>query len=123
MLLLGLICKTFFSFTYSFLKKAKDLRVKFNETVGKNSIMLLPPHPLVAPLHGHPLWNPMNFAYTGIFNATQLPVTSVPLGLNKDGIPLGIQIIAGNEQDHLTIAVALELHKKFGGWIPPSPIS
>ena len=63
-----------------------------------------------------PLWYPFNFSYTAIFNATAFPVTSVPLGLSKEGLPLGVQVVSAPEHDHFTIAIALELHKKFGGW-------
>jgi fatty acid amide hydrolase 2 len=30
--------------------------------------------------------------YTMVFNVLGLPSTHVPLGLNKDGIPIGIQV-------------------------------
>ena len=48
-----------------------------------------------------------------------MPVTQVPLGLGDDGLPLGVQVAAGDGNDHLSIAVALELEKVFGGWVPP----
>ena len=43
----------------------------------------------------------------------------MPLGLNADGLPLGVQVAAGPGRDHVTIAVALELERVFGGWVPP----
>jgi fatty acid amide hydrolase 2 len=55
----------------------------------------------------------------------ELPVTQVPIGVGENGMPLGVQVVAAHGNDHLTIAVALELEKKFGGWqldkkfIPP----
>jgi hypothetical protein len=30
------------------------------------------------------------------------------------------QAVASLNQDHLTLAVALEMEKAFGGWVPPS---
>jgi fatty acid amide hydrolase 2 len=57
-----------------------------------------------------------------VFNLTGLPVTQVPLGLNEKGLPLGVQVAARVGNDHLTIAVALELERVFGGWTPP-PLS
>jgi len=47
-------------------------------------------------------------------------VTQVPLGLNREGLPLGVQVAGPHGRDHLTIAVALELEKEFGGWVPPA---
>jgi fatty acid amide hydrolase 2 len=48
-----------------------------------------------------------------------LPVTEVPLGLTDDGLPVGVQVAAGPNRDHVSIAVALELERVFGGWQPP----
>lgn len=47
------------------------------------------------------------------------PAIAIPMGLNKDGLPLSVQVIAGRFNDHLCIAVAQHLEKTFGGWIPP----
>ncbi len=49
-----------------------------------------------------------------------VPVTQVPLGLNADGLPLGVQVAAGPGRDHVSIAVAHELERVFGGWVPPT---
>lgn len=31
-----------------------------------------------------------------------------------------LQVVGGLHQDHLTIAVAEELERGFGGWVPPT---
>jgi fatty acid amide hydrolase 2 len=62
---------------------------------------------------------PFNWVYTGIMNVMELPVTEVPMGLNPQGLPLGVQVAGNHGCDHVTIAVALELEKEFGGWVPP----
>ena len=59
-------------------------------------------------------------APTALFNLIGLPVTEVPLGLNEDGLPLGVQVAAGRDRDHVAIAVAVELERAFGGWVPPT---
>jgi fatty acid amide hydrolase 2 len=61
----------------------------------------------------------MNFPFGAIFNALELPVTQVPLGLGSRGLPLGIQVVAAHGRDHLTIRVAMELERAMGGWVPP----
>lgn len=53
----------------------------------------------------------------------KFPVTQVPLGLSKEGLPLGIQVVAAPYQDHLAIAVAKELEKAFGGYVPPFKVN
>jgi fatty acid amide hydrolase 2 len=54
------------------------------------------------------------------FNLAGVPVTQVPLGLDRRGLPLGVQVAAGHARDDLAIAVALELEHVFGGWVPPA---
>ena len=87
--------------------------------LGDDGVLLYPSHPSPAPYHNHPLLTPFNFTYTAIFNALGLPVTQVPLGLSREGLPLGIQVVGALNQDHLTIAVAAELEKGLGGWVSP----
>jgi fatty acid amide hydrolase 2 len=42
------------------------------------------------------------------------------MGLNHEGLPIGVQVIAAPYQDRLCLAVAKELETAFGGWVPPS---
>ncbi len=95
------------------------LREELVSTIGSNGIMLYPSYSRPAPRHTRPLLTPFDFAYTAILNMMELPVTQVPLGLNAEGLPLGVQVAAVHGNDHVTIAVALELEKAFGGWVPP----
>ncbi|KAK3580690.1 hypothetical protein CHS0354_017971 [Potamilus streckersoni] len=97
----------------------KRLKKELQDMLGDNGILLYPTHPKLAPYHNQPLFYPLNFAYTAIFNALGLPVTQVPLGLSKEGLPLGIQIVTAINKDHLSIAVARALEGAFGGWVNP----
>jgi fatty acid amide hydrolase 2 len=54
-----------------------------------------------------------------VFNLAGTPVTQVPLGVGERGLPLGVQVVAGPGRDHVSIAVARELERAFGGWVPP----
>lgn len=96
-----------------------DMKEEINNLLMGNSILLFPSHPRVAPSHNVPLIKPFAFVYTGILNIAEIPVTQVPLGLNKQGLPLGIQVGAAHGKDHLTIAIAQELENAFGGWVLP----
>ncbi len=60
-----------------------------------------------------------DWVYTAIWNVMGFPATQVPLGLGRDGVPLGVQVVAAPGNDHVTIAVALELERAFGGWVRP----
>ena len=105
--------------TRRFKELGKALREEIVELLGDDGVMLFPPYPTVAPRHGAPLFPPVKWMYTAVFNVLELPVTQVPLGLDKRGLPLGVQVVAAHGNDHLTIAVAMELEKIFGGWVPP----
>uniref|UniRef100_A0A2P2I5R6 Fatty-acid amide hydrolase 2-B-like n=1 Tax=Hirondellea gigas TaxID=1518452 RepID=A0A2P2I5R6_9CRUS len=95
---------------------------KLQRTLGSNGVLLYPSHPTLAPYHREPLMLPLNFTYTAIFNALGLPVTQVPLGLSSNGLPLGIQVVGGLGMDRLTVAVAADLEKGYGGWKCPAQI-
>jgi amidase len=48
-----------------------------------------------------------------------LPATALPLGLSRQGLPMGAQVIGGWMQDLTTIHVAELVEREFGGFIPP----
>lgn len=106
--------------TQTFLQMCDKLDEQFQSILGSDGVFLYPSHPKIAPYHNEPIFYPFNFAYTGIFNALGYPVTQVPLGLSKEGLPLGLQVVGTMKNDRLTIAVAMELEKAFKGWVEPS---
>ena len=55
-----------------------------------------------------------------MFNLAGVPVTEVPLGLTDGGLPVGVQVAAPRDQDHVSIAAAVELERVFGGWVAPA---
>lgn len=88
--------------------------------MGDDGVFIYPTHPTAAPYHVEPVAKPFNVAYTAVFNVLGLPATHCPMGLNSEGLPIGIQVVGNINQDRLTLAVALELEKAFGGWVVPS---
>ena len=104
------------SMSEPFLRMAEELRDELNSLLGDNGVLLYPSHPTMAPTHNTPLLLPFNYTYTAIFNVLYLPVTQCPITLSNDGLPMGIQVVASNGNDHLTLAVAEEIERKFGGW-------
>ena len=100
----------------SLIEMGVQLRQQIQALLGNDGILLYPSHPSTALPHHRPSLAPLNFSYTAIFNVLHLPVTQCPLGLDKNGLPMGIQIVAGKDNDRLSIAVARELERQFGGW-------
>jgi fatty acid amide hydrolase 2 len=101
------------------LASAQSLADELTATIG-DGVLLHPAHPRVAPRHGRTVGRPWLLVPAAMFNLSGLPVTEVPLGL-QDGLPLGVQVAAGPDRDHVSIAVAIALERVFGGWVPPTP--
>jgi fatty acid amide hydrolase 2 len=97
----------------------RDLADQVAEAIG-DGVLLHPPFARVAPRHGRTVGRPWVLAPTALFNLLGLPVTEVPMGLNDAGLPLGVQVAAGLDRDHVAIAVAVELERACGGWVPPA---
>ncbi|EDO36046.1 predicted protein, partial [Nematostella vectensis] len=100
----------------TFVTIGNKLRLQLESLLGDNGVLLFPSHPRTAMPHGMPVLSPLDFNYTSIFNVLRMPVTQCPLGLDSEGMPLGIQIAAACNNDRLTLAVARALEQKFGGW-------
>lgn len=104
---------------YAQVEKRDELKREFQEMLGSDGIFIYPTHPTVAPYHNEPLLRAFNFSYTAIINVLGLPSTAVPLGIGREGVPIGLQIVANINQDRLCLAVASELERAFGGWVSP----
>jgi fatty acid amide hydrolase 2 len=102
------------------LQKAHLLHKQIEEILGQNNLILMPVHPRVAPRHQLPYLRPFDFCMTGFLNPYGIPATSVPAGLNKKGLPMAVQIVAGFGQDHINFAAAEALTQVFGGFKKPN---
>ena len=71
---------------------SETLRNEFRELLGDDGVLLCPAHPTQVPYIGETIFKPFNFVYSAIFNVIGTPVTTVPLGLDRDGLPVGIQV-------------------------------
>lgn len=100
-------------------EKEIALHNDFETMLGNDGVFLYPTQPTVALFHNEPIVQLPNFGYTTIANLLGLPSTAVPMGLGSEGLPIGMQVIAGRNQDRLCLAVAMELEKVFGGWVEP----
>ncbi|MFT5587365.1 MAG: fatty acid amide hydrolase 2, partial [Cognaticolwellia sp.] len=106
-----------------FVDMGLELKAELEERLGDDGVLLYPSYSMPAPKHGLAVRRQMrlnfDYAYTALLNVMELPVTQVPLGLNAQGLPLGVQVGAAHGQDHLTVAVAKWAEQEFGGWVPP----
>jgi fatty acid amide hydrolase 2 len=103
----------------NYLEEGKALEEELLEMLGDQGVMLFPSYSCVAPKHDWPKLQFCHWVHTAVFNALGSPSTQTPLGLNHQGIPLGVQVVGAPGRDHVTMAVAMEMERLFGGWSPP----
>jgi fatty acid amide hydrolase 2 len=85
-----------------------------------SGLLVFPAHPIAAPSHDVPLLRTLNISYTAVLNVAEVPATSVPMGVDSAGIPIGVQIVSGRGNDRLTIEAAVSLEDAgLAGWTPP----
>ncbi|MBM4355628.1 MAG: amidase [Deltaproteobacteria bacterium] len=96
-----------------------ELKAELDHTLKPFTVILYPTYPTSAPRHYRPILPPVYGMYTAVFNAMELPVTQVPIGQDRNGIPLGVQVVGPRGRDFLPIAVARHLERACGGWHPP----
>ncbi|XP_060522427.1 fatty-acid amide hydrolase 2-like [Cylas formicarius] len=99
--------------------ETKKLKEQLLSKLDDNAVLLYPSAPFPAGYHHTPILRPYNFNLLAIWNVLKFPATQVPMGLGREGLPLGLQVVAAPYQDRLCIAVAKELERKFGGYVPP----
>jgi fatty acid amide hydrolase 2 len=99
-----------------FIDGARALQARLEALLGDRGVMLHPPYTRPAPLHMRALLTPFDPACTAVFNVLELPVTVVPTGFDREGMPVAVQVIGGRGKDHVTIAAAQALEDHFGGW-------
>ena len=59
------------------------------------------------------------FGYSQTFNAYGLPAVSVPAGLTREGLPVGVQIVGPPRSARLLLPAARAVERALGGWQPP----
>jgi amidase len=109
------------------------LRAGWQALFNDVDVVLCPPMPIVAFPHDHsspirarqlevegkkvPYGNQL--AWAGIATSNSLPATTMPIGRDGSGLPIGVQIIGGYLEDRTTIAFAGLVEREFGGFTPP----
>lgn len=107
---------------YKYLEMYDDLRNKLEDVLSGDAILLIPTHPEPAIHIYTTLIKFQNVGYTAIFNSLGYPVTNIPAGMSC-GVPIGLQAVATQCKDRLTVAAGEELDKVFRGWNSPCEIN
>ncbi len=106
----------------AYYKKAQKVRTlvsnEFNKAFEKYDVILTPTSPVTAFKLGEKSENPMEMYLSDIctvsINIAGIPAISIPCGLDKKGLPIGVQIIGNKFQEEKILNVAYTLEQKIG---------
>jgi amidase len=58
-------------------------------------------------------------AWPGIATLPGLPATAIPIGMSREGLPIGVQIVGPWLEDRTPLKLAELIEREFGGFVPP----
>ena len=106
-----------------YINMIEEVKKELTDLLSDDAVLFYPTYPSYAEKHGTTILKAHNCAYTTIFNFLSFPATQCPILLSEEsGMPIGFQVVATPYNDHLTLSVAEEIEKVFGGWHPPCRI-
>lgn len=94
-------------------------RIEMLEFIADYDVILGPVMPTAAKPHHHGLVEIRDFSHLMAHNLTGWPSAVVRCGTSREGLPIGVQIVARPWQDATALAIAGRLEAVFGGWRPP----
>jgi Asp-tRNA(Asn)/Glu-tRNA(Gln) amidotransferase A subunit family amidase len=103
------------------------VRMQVSSQMRDFPILLCPVASVPAFRHGERSWNIDGqsvkyldaWSYTEWFNLLGTPAATIPFGRSKEGLPIGVQIVARPWEEELVLAVAAELEAQRGPWQRP----
>jgi aspartyl-tRNA(Asn)/glutamyl-tRNA(Gln) amidotransferase subunit A len=66
-------------------------------------------------IEGRPATPRGHAVFTPLFNHTYVPACSVPCGLDRQGLPVGIQIVGPRFSDAIVLALAARIERQTEG--------
>lgn len=71
------------------------------------------------PVNGRPEPTTDQLFWAGLSGMVYLPSTVAPAGFTRDGLPVGIQIVAPHLEDRTSLQLARLIEREFGGFVAP----
>ena len=96
-----------------------NYRLEMLEFMADYDVIIGPAMPTAAKPHHHGLVEIRDFSHLMAHNLTGWPAVVVRCGTSKEGLPVGVQVVARPFQDATALAVAGHLEAALGGWRPP----
>jgi Asp-tRNA(Asn)/Glu-tRNA(Gln) amidotransferase A subunit family amidase len=103
------------------------LRMQVFEQMKKFPVLLCPVAAIPAFRHGERQWQVDGkmvkyldaWSYCEWFNLLGMPGAVVPVSQSSDGLPIGVQIVAGPWEEEVALSVAEAIEEECGGWRTP----
>jgi Asp-tRNA(Asn)/Glu-tRNA(Gln) amidotransferase A subunit family amidase len=107
-----------------------QLRLKLFAQMREFPVLLCPVAAIPAFRHGERQWNVDGkhveyldaWSYCEWFNLLGMPGVVVPMGKSREGLPIGVQIVAKSWEEETVLAVAAALERERGAWQAPPEI-
>jgi Asp-tRNA(Asn)/Glu-tRNA(Gln) amidotransferase A subunit family amidase len=104
-----------------------ELRARVLAQMAETPVLLCPVSAVCAFKHGERTWTIGDrevqyldaWSYSAWFNLLQNPAVSVPAGFTREGLPVGVQVVARHWEEMTALAVAREIERALGGYRVP----
>lgn len=105
------------------LRRIDELRISLEKFFIPYDIILCPVAATPAKLLGRSFIEGHDFSYLSLYNLTGWPVLTLRCGSSKEGLPIGVQIVAKPWHDNLALMIGQKLEVLWGGWQKPDLFS
>jgi amidase len=103
---------------YAVLQRWDAYRTAMLDWMGEWDALLCPVYPTRAHVHGGLVR--IGLSYTTPYSLTGWPCVVVRGGTSPNGLPIGVQVVAGPWSDGTALRVAAALERDLGGYRPPA---
>lgn len=97
-------------------------RTSLMQFMTRFDLILSPVAPDVAPMYRAVVRAEHQFSYTLPYSLSGNPCVVVRAGTSKEGLPIGVQLVAPNWQDGLALRAGSAIERALGGWRPASVV-
>jgi amidase len=100
-------------------EQADGVRSRMLQWMHDVDVIVCPAMPQPAILHGGSNDPAFGDSYSDVHNLTGFPAVVVRGGTSPEGLPIGVQLVAGPWREDVALAAARVVEAASGGWRPP----
>jgi amidase len=101
------------------IEAADGLRSQMLRWMADVDVIVCPAMPQPAIVHGGSNDPGFGDTYSDVHNLTGFPSVVVRGGTSMEGLPIGVQLVAGPWREDIALAAARVVEAASGGWQPP----